>query len=116
MHTGRAGTALNDPEFAIDFDRNAVIEFCRRWEIRQLSLFGSVLNRDEFRADSDVDVLVEFNEPQCDWGPWGSRWDDMVSELQLIFGRKVDVVERRLINNPFIRHSILTSHRVVYAA
>jgi len=106
---------VNEARFAIEIDRDAVAGFCRRWGIRQFSLFGSVLNAEEFRDDSDVDVLVVFDGKR-DWGPWGSRWDEMSSELEKILGRKVDIVEKRLIENPFIRHSILTTHRVVYAA
>ena len=103
-------------QFAIEFDRDAIVEFCRKWAIRQLSLFGSVLRPEESRADSDVDVLVEFEEGVRDWGPWGSRWAEMASELATLFRRKADIVERRRLENPFIRHSILTTHRVVYAA
>ena len=44
---------------AIHIDRETIADFCRRWKIRQLSLFGSVLRRD-FAADSDVDVLIQF--------------------------------------------------------
>jgi len=108
--------ATNRQPFAIEFDRDAIVEFCRRWAIRQLSLFGSVLHPEEFRADSDVDVLVEFEDGHHDWGPWGSHWEEMVSELATLFGRKVDLVERQRIDNPFIRHSILTTRQVVYAA
>jgi predicted nucleotidyltransferase len=78
--------------------------------------FGSVLTPEEFRADSDINVLVVFEEGGRDWGPWGSRWEETVSELGAILGRKADVVERKRVVNPFIRHSILTTHRLVYAA
>jgi predicted nucleotidyltransferase len=108
--------AISKQPFAIEFDRGAIVQFCRKWGIRQLSVFGSVLHAEEFRSDSDVDVLVEFGESAHDWGPWGSRWEEMSSELAALFGRKVDIVERRRLENPFIRHSILTTHRVVYAA
>ena len=107
---------MSDQPFAIDIKRDAIEEFCRKWCIRQLSLFGSVLNSEEFRADSDVDVLVVFEEATRDWGPWGSRWEEMGSELASILGRKADIVERKRVVNPFIRHSILTTHRLVYAA
>lgn len=107
---------VGNQTFAIEIDREAVAHFCRTWRIRQLSLFGSVLHPEEFRADSDVDVLVEFEEGARDWGPWGSRWEEMSSELATLLGRKVDIVERRLLENPFIRHSILATHKILYAA
>jgi predicted nucleotidyltransferase len=107
---------MNDQEFAINFDRDAIVEFCRKWRIREMSLFGSVLNVEEFRPESDVDVLVVFEEGPRDWGPWGSKREEMSMELGTIFERKADIVERRLVKNPFIRHSILTTHRKIYAA
>jgi predicted nucleotidyltransferase len=107
---------MTDQSFAIEVNRDAIEAFCRKWGIRQFSLFGSVLNAGEFRADSDVDVLVVFEEGERDWGPWLSRWDEMVSELGTILGRKADIVEKKVVVNPFIRHSILTTHRLVYAA
>lgn len=60
--------------------------FCRRHHIRRLSLFGSVL-RSDFRPDSDVDVLVEF-EPGC---VPGLGFFGMENELSEILGRKVDL-------------------------
>lgn len=88
-------------------------EFCRKWRIRELALFGSVL-RDDFRPDgSDVDVLVEFAE-DARWSLFD--WIAMVDELEDIFGRKVDLTSKRGLRNPFRRHAILTTRRVVYAA
>jgi len=49
----------------IDIPMDRIEEFCRRWKIREFSLFGSVL-REDFRPDSDVDVLVSF-EPDAEW-------------------------------------------------
>lgn len=76
---------------AIEIDREKIAEFCRRWRITELSLFGSVL-RDDFRPDSDVDVMVSF-EPQARIG-LGELYD-LEQELGAIVGREVDVVTRR---------------------
>jgi uncharacterized protein len=93
-------------------DETAIEDFCRRWRVAEFALFGSVL-REDFRPDSDVDVLVTF-EPDAPW----SLWDliSMQDELEALFGRKVDLVEKRSIKNPFRRHSILTTKQVIYAA
>ncbi len=101
---------MNEPK--IEVPPEVVADFCRRWSIEELSLFGSVL-RDDFRPDSDVDLLVTFAE--------GSQrslrdWEEMEEELRAMFGRKVDLVEKRYLRNPFRRHEILRTHRVVYAA
>lgn len=90
----------------------AIGDFCRRWQITELALFGSVL-RDDFRPDSDVDVLVTF-APDAPWSYW--EWPDMIGELEKMFDRKVDFVEKQAIQNPFRRRSILSSYQVLYAA
>lgn len=70
----------------IDIPRDEVAAFCRRHHIRRLSLFGSVL-RDDFTSDSDLDILVEFDEGHTpDWAFFG-----MQDELSAILGRKVDL-------------------------
>jgi hypothetical protein len=96
----------------IPVDHQRIVEFCRKWRVREFALFGSVL-RDDFRPDSDVDVLVSF-DPDSGW----SLLDvvDMIEELRQIFGRDVDLVEKEAIRNPFRRHSILTTKEVLYAA
>ena len=93
-------------------DRDRLAGFCRRWRISELSLFGSVL-RDDFRPESDVDVLVTF-EPEAPWSLWDLS--AMRQELQEIFGRDVDLVEKKELRNPFRRQAILSSQRLIYAA
>ncbi len=99
----------------IDIPKDQVAAFCKRWKITELAVFGSVL-RDDFRPDSDVDVLVTF-APDAKW----SLFDhvDMEDELEKILGRPVDLVSRRGIErsrNPFRRKAILESARVVHVA
>lgn len=99
----------------IALPRNAIAEFCERWRITELALFGSVL-RDDFRPDSDIDVLVNF-APDA-----GHSLFDLVhmqDELHGMFGREVDLVERATIEssrNYLRRKAILESAEVVYAA
>jgi uncharacterized protein len=98
--------------YPIPIDLEAIKAYCQKYGIREFALFGSVL-RDDFDTESDVDVLVEY-EPEV-------RLDfdllfKMEDELSLMFGRKVDLVEKSRIKNPFRRASILGSYRVIYAA
>lgn len=99
----------------IEIARDKIAEFCRKYQIRKLSLFGSVL-RDDFRPDSDVDVLVEF-EPEATHGLF-----DMVrmqDQLAVIMGHPVDLLERRSVENSqnYIRRKhILGSAETVYVA
>ena len=85
--------------------------FCRRWKIKEFALFGSVL-RNDFRPDSDIDVLVSFAP---DGGITFDNRVEMLDELAEIFGREVDLVAKDTIRNPFRRHEILTTKEVVYA-
>ncbi|MBV9774711.1 MAG: nucleotidyltransferase family protein [Gemmatimonadetes bacterium] len=96
----------------VEIPQERIAEFCRRWHVTEFSLFGSVL-REDFRADSDVDVLVVF-EPGTELG-W-EDWERMQQELEAVFGRPVDLVEKSAVTNPFRRSHILRTHRVVYAA
>ncbi|HKI06619.1 MAG TPA: nucleotidyltransferase family protein [Thermoanaerobaculia bacterium] len=97
---------------ALAFDPDRIADFCLRWRVTEFALFGSVL-RDDFRPESDVDVLVTF-EPGAPWTLWDlSR---MRIELEQIFGREVDLVEKKALRNPFRRKAILADQRVIYAA
>lgn len=96
----------------ITVDQAKIAEFCHKWQVTELSPFGSVL-REDFGPESDVDVLVTFT-PDAPW----SLFDlvDMVDELQLISGRKVDLVARDALRNPIRRRAILSSREVIHAA
>jgi predicted nucleotidyltransferase len=78
-----------------------------------LSLFGSVL-RDDFGPESDIDLLVSFMPGAA---MTFESFLQMKEELSILFsGRTIDLVEKRLVRNPFRRHEILTTRQVVYAA
>ncbi|MEX2171906.1 MAG: nucleotidyltransferase domain-containing protein [Pirellulales bacterium] len=98
---------INLPSNILD---QTIAEVCQRWQIRKLALFGSVL-RSDFRSNSDIDVLVAF-EPTADWNAWDLL--DLRVELGLLFGREIDLVEERSLENPFRRRAILRSQRVIY--
>lgn len=87
-------------------------EFCRRWRLRQFSLFGSVL-REDFGPDSDVDVLISF-EPDIPWSLFD--WIAMIDELRVVFDREVDLVEESGLTNPYRRDAILRTRQILYAA
>lgn len=98
------------PNINIKMDK--IKAFCIKWKIVEFSLFGSVLGN-EFRPDSDVDVLVAFSE--------GAKWDlfdlvEMREELKAIFGREIDLLEKGTIRNPFREHAIMASREILYAA
>jgi uncharacterized protein len=97
----------------IEIPREKIEEFCRKWKLTEFSLFGSVL-RDDFRPDSDVDVLVTF-APDAHWRYYHVL--DMKDELKGIFERDADMVEKRLVEkseNHIRREHILSNLETVY--
>ena len=96
----------------VQIDREALAAFCRKWRVRELSIFGSAL-RDDFGPDSDLDFLVSF-DPQAPWSLWDLM--DMKAELEDLYGRQVDLVEKEALRNPWRKREILGTHEVIYAA
>jgi predicted nucleotidyltransferase len=99
----------------VQVDRERIAEFCRRWKIIEFALFGSVL-RNDFRPDSDVDVLVRF-APATHY----SLFDvvHMQDELKAIFGREVDLVDRHAVEsseNYIRRRHILSTAEAIHVA
>ncbi len=86
--------------FRIPVDRIKIAEFCRKHHIRRLAFFGSVL-RDDFRPDSDVDVLVEFEPEHTP----GLAFFAMEAELAEILGRKVDLNTPNFLS-PYFRAQV----------
>lgn len=96
----------------VSIDQERIEAFCRKWKVKELSIFGSAL-RDDFGPASDVDVLVEL---QLGHGLSLYDWVDMIEELKDILGHEVDLVAKGGLKNPFRRREILRSAEVVYAS
>jgi hypothetical protein len=99
----------------IDIPEERIAEFCEKWQIQEFALFGSVLS-DDFKPNSDLDVLVTFHE-----NAKPTLFDVVRMEKELIelFGREVDLVSRRGLEfsrNYLRRNAILSSAETVYAA
>jgi len=98
----------------LSLPKEKISDFCIRWKITEIPVFGSVL-RDDFRPDSDIDILVSF-VPEADWGLFDHI--AMEEELSRLLNQKVDLVSRRTIEqgtNWIRRHSILDSAQLFYA-
>jgi hypothetical protein len=103
------GTRAMSPHVSID--RDAVSAFCRRHHINRLALFGSVL-RDDFRPDSDIDVLVEFQPGHVP----GLKFITIEREFSgLVQGRRVDMVTPKFLNAR-IRDQVLAGAQALYVA
>jgi predicted nucleotidyltransferase len=95
----------------MEVPQEKISNFCHRWNVVEFAFFGSVL-RDDFNINSDIDVLVTFaKEAQI------SLFDlaQMQIELQEIFNRPVDILEKAALRNPFRKRHILATAQVVYS-
>lgn len=99
----------------IDIPKQAIAEFCGRWKVTELALFGSVL-RDDFSPDSDVDVLITFD---ASTDRTYFQLFELCEDLEQILHRRVDVLTRKSVeqhHNPWLKHSILSQATVCYRA
>src|SRR5512140_3248545 len=99
----------------IDIPEEAIADFCRRHRIVRFDLFGSIL-RDDFRPESDIDVLVEF---EAEHSVGLLQMADIELELSQLLGRKVDLVERKAVEsseNYIRRRHVLQSAEPLYVA
>ncbi len=98
----------------IDTPLDKITAFCKRWQVTELALFGSVL-REDFGPDSDIDVLVRFDSQARH-----TLLDiaQMENELSRMLGREVDLIERAAVEqsrNYIRRKAILDSAETIYA-
>ena len=101
-------------KMAVSLPQADIEKICRKWKIRELALFGSVLRDDFSYENSDIDVLITFS-PAAAIG-----WEivDVKDDLETIFRRKVDLVEKEAVarsKNPQRRREILSTYEVIYA-
>jgi predicted nucleotidyltransferase len=97
-------------QFILNMDY--LVPFCQKWAIREMAVFGSAL-RDDFRPDSDLDLLVTFT-PEARWDLFDLM--DMKCELEEASGRSVDLIEKDALRNPWRKREILKTCEVIYAA
>jgi predicted nucleotidyltransferase len=94
------------------FDFNDVIRLCKKYYIIELSIFGSSI-RDDFTQNSDVDILVSFEQNSKI-----TLFDimELEKEFSQLLKREVDIVEKESLKNPIRRNKILTTREIIYAA
>ena len=99
----------------IELPQQIISEFCHKWQIYEMCLFGSVL-REDFRPDSDIDILVSFQD-SVSWGLL--EFSRMKRELENLLGRKVDLLTKKSIeqsHNWIRQREILETAQVIYVA
>jgi uncharacterized protein len=98
---------------SIPLPKDKIADFCFRWRVSELSLFGSLL-REDFHSQSDIDILIAF-QPESDWGLLEHL--QMQQELQDLLGRDVDLVSKRAIersSNWIRRQEVLSTAQPIY--
>ena len=96
----------------INLPMDRVAALCAKYQVAELSVFGSVL-RDDFGPESDVDFLVVFDND--DYGPWMGKLTGLETELSNLIGRKVDLVPKALLKW-VIRDRVLAQAEPIYVA
>jgi predicted nucleotidyltransferase len=100
--------------FLATIPRKEIAEWCERRQVRELSLFGSVL-REDFGPESDVDVLVAFSQ-DAEWGLWDHV--QMQQELRTLLRRNVDLISKRAVErsqNWLRRREILNAAQILFS-
>lgn len=86
---------------------------CKKYEVKSMYLFGSSL-RGNFGNESDIDILLSFNEISID--QYTDNYFDLHYELEALFNRKVDLITERSLTNPYLIKSIEETKELLYAA
>jgi predicted nucleotidyltransferase len=100
----------------ITFPADRMVELCRKYQVVELSVFGSLL-REDFGPDSDVDFLVVFQDD--DNGPWMEKLQRLEEDLSALLGREVEVVPKESVvqsENWIRRNHILSTAQVIYGS
>ena len=112
------GNCVSDPitisRHGITISTDQIAELCRRYDVVELSVFGSLL-RDDFGPESDIDFLVVFRDN--DYGPWMGKLQRMEEDLGALLGREVELVPKESVlrsENWIRRNHILSTAQVIY--
>lgn len=99
----------------IEDNRQGIEEFCRRFHVARLEVFGSAVTGEFDPQRSDVDFLVEFREGQ-NLGPWLAHYQDFKASLEELLGRRVDLVMPKAMKNPYFIREVNRTRKLLYAA
>ena len=91
----------------------AIQEICRKHKVKRLWAFGSVL-RNDFREDSDIDFLYEWDLPAIKEGEYLPNMDSCIAAFQNLFGRNVDFVHYPTLRNPYFIKSVEATKTLLY--
>ena len=94
---------------------NSVHDLCKKHKVKELYAFGSVLDENKFSHESDVDLIVKFNDDVL-VEDYADLYFDLADDLEFLFKRKVDLLTLKPIRNRFLRENIDSTKQIIYAA
>lgn len=97
----------------IELNRQRIFELCRLHKVKSLAVFGSILT-DRFNDDSDVDMLVDFERIDHGQFDYVSNYFSFRDALELLFGRKVDLIEEKGLRNKYFIASVNRTKQTIY--
>lgn len=98
----------------INANLQKIIELCKKYRVKTLSVFGSILT-DSFNEDSDVDFSVTFHS-EPDPFVSGANFSNLYIALQELFDRKIDLVEESIIRNKYFKDELDETKQVIYGS
>ena len=95
--------------------KTEITNLCKQYKVQELYAFGSVLDENRFNEQSDIDLIVKFNN-DVDVLDYVDLFFDLIENLERVFKRKVDLYTLNPIENRFLRENIESTKQIVYAA
>lgn len=97
----------------IEMNMQRITELCRKFRVKTLSVFGSILTN-RFSRESDIDMLVDFENVDNEEWDYVDNFFGLRDGLENLFGRRVDLIEEKGIRNPLFRKSIDNQKHIIY--
>ena len=97
----------------IELNLQRIFDLCKKHRVKSLSVFGSILT-DKFNDNSDVDLLVDFEPIDHDKFDYVSNYFGLRDALELLFNRKVDLIEEKGLRNKYFIASVNRTKKLIY--
>lgn len=97
----------------IELNLQKITELCRRFHVRKLWVFGSILTP-RFNDESDVDICVDFDREKIQLFEYADNFFDFQFALEDLLRRKIDITEDNAVKNPYFRAELNETRRLIY--
>ena len=97
----------------IEHNFSKIIELCRKFHVRKLWVFGSILTPN-FKSDSDIDLCVDFDWDNIPLLESANNFFGFQDALEVLLGRKIDLTDDSAVNNPYFRKELNNTRRLIY--